>query len=831
MLYFARNNRLIVNRIIKIVLIVFVVFAAAIFGIGFYFHKNIQPILISEINKALAVEVSVDKITLSGLRDFPNLGIKLSNVSIKESTPFYKDKLLIAEELNLFLDVLKLYKGEYVIDKVLLRKGVLRMADLSIGNNYAILKSIAEDNSSSVSFAINDLILIDCDIEYQNILAKFSCKTTTKKSTIALKYTEATTQLGIKGQLNSTCISSGREQYLKEKNLSIHTQVTVDTKERIVSIAPSSLRIQNVDLTVQGTVNYTETSAVDIAFANASTSIESLLSILPKSIKESLEALHLTGNLALEGLLQGKTFNNHEPHLSLHFLLQDAAASVQGLDQQIAGINASGDITIPALGKLANASANCTLTSASNGKNKLSGEVAIQNFVRPTFTWDGQAHLDAAFVLGLLDSTNFNATSGTFDVDGKVTLTYDLDKNIPAPNSLRYAGDITVTNLNGTLSDPKISIQNGQLSIRVEADNMVVKSASVAYNNTTANLSGYVENYTTLLNTESTAKLVGELTVNNLYINELYQTTQQPTEQVSSAALIPLHLSLNTVFTNFKFNDFVAEKMQGYLESNRISIRMPQCEITALGGKTIANIALKKWGDNHLLDINSTLDKINISELFKQFNNFEQSEITSTHLSGTLTGNILAKVILNENFEPILPKLYAKATVRIENGALVNYEPLGELSSFAKIEDLKNVQFKSLENTIEIFDQTIFIPKMKIANNALNLEIEGTHTFDNYMSYNISLSVAELLATKANWIARKAEKRIERNKEGGLTAYILMEGTPEKLRITYDRATVKENVKEEVKNEKTRFIQALQNEGSLHQESERSKNYEDVWDE
>lgn len=831
MLYFVQLNRLVVNRIIKVVLFVVLLLATVAAGIGFYFHRNIQPILITEINKALAVEVSVDKITLSGLRDFPNLGIKLSNVSIQESTSFYKNKLLIAKELNLFIDVWKLYKGEYVIDKILLRKGELRMADLREGTNYAIIKPTAEANSSTVSFAINDLILVDCQIEYQNVLTKFSCKTRTTKSIVALKYTEAATQLDVTGQLNSTSIRSGNEQYLTEKDLSIRTKVTLHTKEQTIAIAPSSLRIQDVDLTIQGTLDYTKRSAVDIVFSNASTSIKSLLSILPKNVETNLQTLNLTGTMAIEGHLTGKTFDKHEPQLSLHFLLQNAATSVQGLDQQIVGINASGDITIPAMSKLANASASFALASASNGTNALRGKVDVQNFVQPTISWEGEAQVNAAFIFGLLEDSNFSASDGTFNVDGKATITYDLNKNIPVQNSLRYSGTVTVTNLTGRLTDPSISIQNGQLDISVKADNMVVKSASIGYNNTTAHLSGYVENYTTLLNTESTAKLVGELTVNNLYINELYRTTQQPTEQGATAALIPLHISLNTEFVNFKFNDFVAEKMQGILESNQTSIRMPQCEITALGGKTIANIALKKWGDNHLLDINSAIENINISELFKQFNNFEQSEITSTHLSGTLTGNILAKVILDANFEPILPKLYAKATVRVENGALVNYEPLAELSSFAKIEDLKNVQFKSLENTIEIFDQTIFIPKMKIANNALNLEIEGTHTFDNYMSYNISLSVAELLATKANWIARKAEKRIERNKAGGLTAYILMEGTPEKLRISYDRATVKENVKEEVKNEKTRFIQALQNEGSLQQETEQSKNYGDVWDE
>jgi len=95
----------------------------------------------------------------------------------------------------------------------------------------------------------------------------------------------------------------------------------------------------------------------------------------------------------------------------------------------------------------------------------------------------------------------------------------------------------------------------------------------------------------------------------------------------------------------------------------------------------------------------------------------------------------------------------------------------------------------------------------------------------------MELSVAELLATKANWIAKKAEKRIERNKNGGLTAYVLMEGTPEDLKIKYDRTSVKNNIKDEMKNEKRKFIQTLKGENIENENSIDLKNYDDVWDE
>lgn len=820
------------KKTIKIAAVLLILFVLGATSFVFYFHKNIKPILISKINNTLAVEVAVEEITISGIRDFPNLGIKLSTVSIDESTPYYKEKLLVADELNLFVDVWKLYKGEYVIDQVLLRGGKLRIADLNYGTNYDITRPIEADGAA-VSFEIKDLKLVNCTILYEHRPSKFRCNTYTPLSTIALKYIDKTTNLSIVAKLNETDIISGGEEYIVDKDLKINTKIALNPAEQTVKISASDLQIQEVKLKAKGTIDYSKTSAIDIQFSNANTTAQSLFSILPAHFVSYLNNINLDGNVVINGFFKGKTYGVNNPALGFDYALKNATVGVKGQDLKLSRVDATGNLNMPSVGNLSDASATCKLHSAASINNTITGDIEVANFERPTIQWNGNAKLDVAFILGLMDSSVFKAKSGIASVDGKLALTYDIQRGTPVPNSLRYAGSISLENLSGTLNDPKIDIKNIDLNISADNQKMVVKSARFSYNNTTGTLKGYIENYISLLNKKSKAKLVGELAINNLTVNELYRaasvTTTSGPEVVGE--LLPIELSLITTLTDFRFNDFIASNMHGQLLSNKSSIRMPKCEIDALEGKTIANIAIKKWGENHLVDINSDLQGINITELFKQFNNFEQTEITDKNLQGTLHGSIIAKIILDKNYVPILPKLYAKVDAVIDNGALLDYKPLTELSAFAKIDDLKNVKFKTLKNTIEIFDQTIFIPRMRIENNALNLEIEGTHTFGNYMQYSMSLSVAELLATKANWIARKAEKRLEQNKDGGLTAYIIMEGTPDQLKIRYDRSTVKENVKEEAKKEKKKFIKALKGEGTLEEETSNTKDYDDVWDE
>ena len=187
-------------KILVSILLVFIGISTALF---FYFQKNIQPILISEINKSLAVRVGVDDITVTRIQDFPKIGIRLTNISIDESTSFYKDKLIRADELNLFVDLIELYQGKYVIDEISIRGGIINIVDHENTNNYEIIKSSNEKKSANVSFEIDQLKLMNCDIKYNHTPSKTKINGLVSSSSIQLKYNEASTFLKIKSDFKN----------------------------------------------------------------------------------------------------------------------------------------------------------------------------------------------------------------------------------------------------------------------------------------------------------------------------------------------------------------------------------------------------------------------------------------------------------------------------------------------------------------------------------------------------------------------------------------------------------------------------------------------------
>ena len=815
-------------KILIAVLLVFIGISASLF---FYFQKNIQPILVAEINKSLAVRVSVDDITVTRIQDFPKIGVRLSNISVEESIPFYKDKLIQANELNLYVNLVKLYQGKYVIDEVSIRGGTINIVDLDNSNNYDIIKSSDDKKSTSISFEIDQLKLLNCYVKYNHTPSKTKINGFTSSSNIGIKYNNSSTFLKIKSNLKNLNLLVNKDGYVNDKNVSLNTKIIVNTNLKTISIEPSSLNIENINLSTHGKINYNESSLVDIKFKNGRTDAKELIRVLPTNLKKSFDNFNLEGNLAIDGFINGNSSKNGKLSIGFDYMLTNGNLMLKENKIGINQLNAKGTLSIPDIDNIRNSKFNCNLTSATNGSNQLEGNIEINDFEKLKIKWQGGAQLDPVFINKFIANPNFIPTNGIIKFDGNLSFIYDISLSKIAPNTLDYNGSIAIKNIQGKVLNPKLTIHQLNTEIQSKDNSIIVQNAQIKYNQTQAILNGHIKNVASILNDNSQAKFIGNLEINNLNINELISEDTTSKTEKNNIELSPIQFELATRVNNFKVNDFKAKSINGTLISDKKSIRLEELKMTALDGTIDGEISIKNWGKNYLLDIQSELYMVNIKKLFSQFNNFYQNEITDKNISGILDGSVITKVILDNNYEPILPKLYAKSSITIKNGALNGYEPLKELSSFVHIKDLKNVTFKTLSNSIEIFDQTIFIPKMRIENNALNLQLEGTHTFDNLMSYAMEISVAELLATKANWIAKKAEKRIERNKTGGLTAYVIMEGTPDDLKIKYDRSTVKENIKKEVKNEKKKFIQTLKGENTLQDQEKKSKSYDDVWDE
>ena len=178
--------------------------------------------------------------------------------------------------------------------------------------------------------------------------------------------------------------------------------------------------------------------------------------------------------------------------------------------------------------------------------------------------------------------------------------------------------------------------------------------------------------------------------------------------------------------------------------------------------------------------------------LFRQMENFGQTVLTADNLKGRMNTKAVVYGYWDENGRFMEDKLRVLAGVGIANGQLENLEMLRQFSTFIKVEDLMNINFSNLENYLEYRKQKLYIPVMFIQSNALNLIINGEHTYDNQIKYNLKVNAGQVLTNKLKRHDPNLQP-LKARKEGFFNLYYTIFGDLEQ----YDIRSAKRQIKKE----------------------------------
>jgi AsmA-like C-terminal region len=157
----------------------------------------------------------------------------------------------------------------------------------------------------------------------------------------------------------------------------------------------------------------------------------------------------------------------------------------------------------------------------------------------------------------------------------------------------------------------------------------------------------------------------------------------------------------------------------------------------------------------------------------------------------------------DENLNSDLTAFYAKGNVTIENGKLLKFDPLLALSKYIDINELVDLRFSKMENTIEIKNQMIFIPNMHVSSNAIDMDLSGTHTFQNIVDYHIRVLLSDVLWKKSKRNSDSQFGDIENDGTGKSSLFIRMYGPADNPKFSLDKLMIKKKIKEDLQKEKS----------------------------
>lgn len=749
-------------RITGGIFLVFILLGIAIYAIFSFKKESINEMALRQVNNQVEGIVSIGDLSPDFFRTFPNISVRLSDVSIRDSLwDVHQHDFLMAKKIYIRFQLLSLLKGKPRIGKVIVEDGSIYLytdecgyCNLNRRNDVAFKKG--KSDIPEITFINTRLVIENQNLNsYHDIQANYiDCDITKKDSALVLA-------IEMNSFVHSIGFNMAKGSYLKEKQL--------DGDFRLLYKAGDKIELNNVNLDIDeqpfvfnGNIFLnTEPMTYELHFQTKKVIYQKGKSLLTQSLQQKLDSIDIVEPFDAEASLYGQMAFRAVPVVKIHFDVSDAAmetplgqlyhCSFKGhFSNRVDTLLVPGDIN-----------SNFTFNEVQAEWSEIpvtSSAIQISNLLHPYLICDLKSIFELQNLNQLAESSTISFLKGMGNLD------------------IKYSGPLNEQDtlnplLNGTLtlSDAEINyiprnllFKDGFGVLEFKNEDLVIKQLLLTAGNTKLTLDGNVNNLLAMLqiNPEKLTMewniATPELDLNDFvtYVaprkevvvpksskrNKIIKATEN-IDKLLRDGTAKLTISADElIYKKFAASNVAASVL---LVGNRVVFN--DVKLNHAGGTGILTGSMTNGANSSSIDIDSKITRVDIPGLFRSFDNFGQDAITHQNMKGQMSAGIKVSGVLTEKATVVENSMKGTVDFSIINGELNNFEPIVKIAETAfKNRDFSKMQFAELKNRIEINGSAITIHKMEIRSNVAILFVEGIYDSKKGTDMSIQVPVSNL---------------------------------------------------------------------------------------
>lgn len=603
-----------------------------------------------------------------------------------------------------------------------------------------------------------------------------------------------------------------KQRYLSNKSINYDAKILVNLEEGIYQLDRVNLELESNVFKVDGSIETLKNgNYFDLFFSCEKGNLASIIRLLPEDYMEQFGGIKSKGKFIFTGELKGESTKTKNPGMSIELSLERGKISSPMMKSDLKDVSFIAHFDNGAYHNNRSSTFEIQEFRGYFNRELIELNMKVDNFDDPNirFNADGVVPLNAVY--GFMGSDRITSGSGEIEIrDLRLNGRFKDMINSSRISRVDAGGQLEFDDASLTINEEKMIVDRGVLALKNNTLNIGDFKLEGADSEIQFNGSAY--NFIPVLfsneNSDKSAELEfqAELKAKNLDIDRLLAITdlgiveeeQLGAEVIDSVKMA--QIQKREKITNFlrgKFNAKIEQYNYGNVEGEDFtgSLEFDNNELIIDGQTNAMNGAFDLDGrmffeDKPHLKIKLSCDQINVSEFFRQTDNFGQTVLTNENLEGNLNAKILIESFWDEKGLFLDNKLKVLAGVGIAKGELKNFEMLKNFSSFVNIRDLENVKFTNMQNFLEVRKRRLYIPAMFIQSNALNLTISGEHSFDQEIQYNIKVNAGQVVVNKfkrhdPSLLPKKARRK------GWFNLYYAILGTIEDFNIKSAKRRVK----------------------------------------
>jgi len=819
----------IIKRIFQTLLGISLLLLISGFVITYFFSNKVEKTVINKIHEQMTSELQLGNVAFSIYENLPSASVKITDLLAFEKEGFDNDTLFYAKNTYIELSIIDIILGTVDIKRVVVDNGNIKIKYDSDDNpNFDIFKT---NEKSKNKLTLNNLLLIDTDISFKRKEVNLNWKT--QEAVIGF----AEKNIIINAKIFSEKLIVNNRDYIHKKQVALHTTLEVK-KDSILIQKGSTVHIENVKIELSGEVF--QGKIIDLDFACEEQELNNIINHTPEYLKSIYRSFNANGIVNCNGNIKGLISKGSNPYLDMVCNIEKGNFNLKSRPFILKNVRLNAKINNGEQSDFKNTKIEISNFDAKTENGFLKGNFSIQNLNKYYLSANLNSSWDLAEINHYFEDSPFynlqgklNANtqySGYISFDNKFTNYFLAAKHTSKTNFKEASFTYKNFPLGFNFNTAECIFKNNRIEVKNSA--FTIADSDLDFAGDINDLIGYI------LKKKDTIDITGKLKSTYMKFDELL--TLKDISEGKDAGTMPNWISadLNTNITTFSYNDFIASDIKGQLIYKNKSLTGDDIRLNSLNGSIVGNFKFYESKNNKLtLYSQLNLKQLNIRNAFLAFNNFNQDFITSEHIKGIGTAEIQMQATWKPDFIFEKEELKVKSHLVIEKGELIQFKPLESLSDYVSLEDLKTVQFSTLENTIEIENKVVTIPTMEIKSSALSVFISGSHTFEQEIDYRIKLLLSELMSTKfrkKNTQVKKTEfGEVKENGKIFNTIYFKMTGNSENPNISFDGIRFREDVQKGITQEKETITDIIKEDILLTKEQEKQEKGQDViieWD-
>jgi hypothetical protein len=840
-------------KILKLFAILIITGSIILFTASFLLRDKVADIILKSLNKNILTKLEVGSFKLSFLKKFPKASLELKNVLVHSSSNFNSelftgintDTLLAARFVSVEFKITDVLKGIYNIERVGARSGKMNFFTDTAGHvNYDISAKNKSSGSGEFTMDLKRINLTGIKTYYNNLATKLIINGQIKNGKLKSRIAGSNIDFTAGAELQISSIQLYNTKIIKP--VAANLDIVLRSSKSGIQFKKGTLRIENYDFGLDGIVS--SDNMLDLNITGHNIDISKIRKYLPEKYLKLVAEYDPSGILLIESKIKGLLNRRSNPHIEIKFSLNNGRIAYGKSDLTIKNLSFAGDYSNGSKNRPETSSVSIKDLKAKLGSGEYTGSFTLTGFDHPMVVLLLKGRVFPGELKEFFNLQNISTAGGSVDLDLKLKSHLGHKENYTLSDiiDMKPEADLVFNSFTIGLQNNKQLYKevNGNMSVSnsIRAKNLqfIYKGQRIKIDGEFTNLPEWLAGRPVRM--VASADVLFDRLIPEVFLNDTLSAGSSNRNKTAFSMPGDIELDINFKIDSLTYKTFSASKIVGTLNYKPRLLTFKSLGMHSLKGSISGNgFIVQNSNKSYIAKGSFNVSKIDVNKAFKTFHNFGQDFLKAENIAGTLSGSFSLLLPLDSTLKYQIKSITAEGKYQLVNGALINFDPVKQLSSFIELSELENINFEQLENDFFIRDNFLYIPQMDVRSSAVDLSVNGKHSFDNDYEYHVKMLLSEILSKKR----RKSKSNttefgiIEDNGIGRTSLLLKIESKGKGVKVGYDikaaAGEIKNNIKTERQTLKTILNQEYgwyKNDTTIKQKpAEKKSRFRITWDE